>query len=108
MHQQGWHGRFHTMRSCGRVLRRSSVRSFLRFEIDGDWRSDLLGRRTFVEKHDQIDIAGRLSHSGEHGGGLAAMLCTMIDKVYHRLPHDAPMRIALGRDVVELKGTVPR
>jgi predicted DNA-binding transcriptional regulator YafY len=58
--------------------------------------------RTFVEKHDQIDIAGRLSHIGEHGGGLASMLRTVIDQVCHRLPHDAPMRLALGRDVIEL------
>src|SRR5262245_22404217 len=58
--------------------------------------------RTFVEEHDQIDIAGRMPHSGEYGSRLGSMLHTVSDKMHHRLPHDAPMRAALGRDIIEL------
>ena len=43
-----------------------------------------------------------MSHIGEHGSGLASMLRTVIDKVCYRLPYDAPMRVALGRNLIEL------
>lgn len=40
----------------------------------------------FVEIHDQVAIAGRVTKVCEHGGRFGSMLRAVIDEVRHRFP----------------------